>query len=192
MPDHIDPKYEQRLVRQAQGDPDALPALYHLYVRRVYAYVASRIDSRQDAEDVVGEVFVKMLTALDQFTNQHGSSFAAWMFTIARNAVSDFYRRQQRTDAAVSAGALPQPRADDPDEALSQQDTAARLRQLVGALPERQREVIVLRFFSGLRNNEIARVLEIDERTVAAHVSRGLRSLHEAYVSTMEEEARHE
>ena len=188
MPDHIDPEQEQGLVSRARDDPDALQALYRLYVRRIYGYVASRINNRQDAEDVVSEVFLRMVRTLDRFSNRHGYSFAAWIFTIARNAVSDYYRDRRKTEVSVSPDALPQPRADDPDAALSQQEAAAELRRRVRALPERQREVIVLRFFGGLCNGEIARVLEIDARTVASHLSRGLRTLRDAYTRVAEEE----
>lgn len=188
MPDHNDPEHEQRLASRARDDPDALQTLYRLYVRRIYGYVAGRIDSREDAEDVVSEIFLSVVRTLDRLSNRHSYSFAAWIFTIARNAVSDYYRDRRIAEVPISPDALPQPRADDPDAALSQQEAAEELRRRVRALPERQREVIVLRFFGGLRNGEIARVLEIDARTVASHLSRGLRTLRDAYARVAEED----
>ena len=101
MPDHIDPEQEQGLVSRARDDPDALQALYRLYVRRIYGYVASRINNRQDAEDVVSEVFLRMVRTLDRFSNRHSYSFSAWIFTIARNAVSDYYRDRRKTECDV-------------------------------------------------------------------------------------------
>ncbi|MCZ7544228.1 MAG: sigma-70 family RNA polymerase sigma factor [Anaerolineae bacterium] len=126
MPDHNDPEHEQRLASRARDDPDALQTLYRLYVRRIYGYVAGRIDSREDAEDVVSEIFLSMVRTLDRFSNRHSYSFAAWIFTIARNAVSDYYRDRRIAEVPISPDALPQPRADDPDAALSQQGGGGR------------------------------------------------------------------
>lgn len=175
MPHQIDPDDERALLDQLGSDPDAFNRLYALYLRRVYGYVAARIENHQDAEDVVSDVFLRVVRNLDQFRRQHGLSFAAWIFTIARHAVSDYYRRPSEQtmplDAAPPSTDMP------PDLAVIERENASDLRRRIAALPERRRDVVMLKFFSGLRNQEIAVVLGVGEKTVAANLSRALRDL---------------
>jgi RNA polymerase sigma factor (sigma-70 family) len=68
-----------------------------------------------------------------------------------------------------------------PEEALTQQETFEQMRALLATLSPRRQEVITLRFFGGLRNQEIAGILGLDERTIASHLSRGLQDLRDLY-----------
>lgn len=172
-----------QLVQRAAADPDAFVELYHLFVRRVYAYVAARVDNNHDAEDIVSDVFVRALKNLDQLRARQPDSFAAWLFSIARHAVTDYYRRDGR-------GHAEQP-LDDPAELVApgpsldqialESAEAAALYVRVRALPERQREVVTLRYYGGLRNREIAEVLAIGEKTVSAYLSHAIEKLKAAY-----------
>ncbi len=189
MPDDLD-EHEQALARRAAADPEAFQVLYHRYLRRVYGYVASRIANAHDAEDVVSEIFLHVVRNLDQLRNQQRASFAAWLFAIARNAISDYYRRQGAAQSLVALEAAApliaaQPT---PDRVVTEQEDAARLLALVVALPDRQREVITLHYYGGLRNQEIAAVLGIGEKTVSAYLSRALNQLQEQYAALFQAE----
>src|SRR5690606_7557902 len=70
---------------------------------------------------------------------------------------------------------------------LIRREHAAELRAMIEALPLRRRDVLMLRYYGELRNNEIAQVMGIDERTVSSHLSRGLRDLHDAYTAKFKE-----
>ncbi len=184
MPDDFD-DHEQTLARRAVDDPDAFQQLYRRYVRRVYGYAAARIANPSDAEDVVSEIFLRVVKRLDQLRNQQHLSFAAWLFVIARNAVSDYYRRDGHADRLVPLDATGSLAAADsaPDRAVIADEDAVQLRALIHALPERKREVITLRYYGGLRNQEIAAVLGIGEKTVSAYLSRALSELQESYTA---------
>ncbi len=81
-----------------------------------------------------------------------------------------------------------QPSADPaPNECALRHEASATLHRHLRALPPRRQEVVALRFFGGLRNREIAAVLDLDERTVAAHLSRGLLDLHRRYQRTTDQ-----
>lgn len=176
-------QYEEDLVRRAADDPAAFRQLYEHYFRRVYGYVASRISHPDDAEDAVSEVFLRVVRHLPRLRGQHPASFAAWLFTIARNTVTDYYRRQASSERAVALEAAPPAAAlvRDPAALLIDGEDRRRLREMIAALPERKREVIMLKYYAGLRNQEIAAVLQIRERTVAAYLSRALEELYEKY-----------
>lgn len=181
MPDGLD-EHEQALARRAADDPQAFHTLYRRYFQRVYGYVAARIAEQHDAEDVVSEIFLHVVKYLPQLRNERQLSFAAWLFTIARTVVSDHYRRNGNSGALVSLDFAPLVAAEStPDRIVSEREESARLLALVGALPERKREVIVLRYYGGLRNQEIADVLGIGEKTVSAYLSRALNDLQAQY-----------
>jgi RNA polymerase sigma-70 factor (ECF subfamily) len=180
----MDPKQERALLRRARSDPDAFRALYDHYFPKVYAYVSYRIGRAQDAEDIVADAFLTVVDKLDTFRWRGEGSFAAWLFRIVRNRVSDFYRRGRGSEEAIPLEGLPNlaSRALLPADAFARRERFAHLRRLIDALSPRRREVILLRFFAGLRNKEIADLLALDERTVASHLCRGLRDLHHQYV----------
>lgn len=184
MQDDFD-EHEQALARRAVAEPEAFQALYQLYFRRVYGYVAARIAEPPDAEDVVSEIFLRVVKHLAQLRNQQQLSFAAWLFVIARSAVSDHYRRNGHATTFVPLDAATPLHAEDstPDRVVTAKEDAAWLRTLIATLPERQREVIMLRYYGGLRNQEIAAVLGIGEKTVSAYLSRALSELQQGYTA---------
>jgi RNA polymerase sigma-70 factor (ECF subfamily) len=175
LPDEVD---DCALVRQALAEREAFAALFDRYYRRLYAYAAARVYVREDAEDITAEVFQRVILHLGTFRCEHAASFASWLFRIARHEVIRHYERHQRqpvtlpledADVAASPG--------DPNAFMVQQDEAQQLWRAVGQLSPRRQEIITLRFYAELRNHEIAEVLGLDERTVAAHLCRGLDDL---------------
>lgn len=165
-------------IEQAQRDRQAFRPLFQRYHPRVFAYVAYRVGRNQDAEDVVAEIFRRALAGLASFHCEHANSFAGWLFRIAQNEVARFHARQDRRaplaldDLPLIAGAFADPESD-----LERRESFARLRSLIGRLSPRRQEIVTLRFFGELPNREIARVLGLDERTVASHLCRALDDL---------------
>lgn len=179
---------ESRLVAQARRDPAAFRVLYRVYFPRVYAYVAYRMGTVQDAEDVVSETFLRAVEKLDRFEDRGEGSFGAWLFRITHNLVSDFRRRQRGRRESVPLDKLPD--VEDgtlgPEGAAERKEQFARLRALIETLSPRRQEVIALKFYAGLRNREIAHVLGISEGAVASHLCRGIEDLHGKYATDEE------
>ena len=168
----------QSLIQQAQADPEQFRLLYRQYFPRVYAYVAYRVGRKQDTEDVVSEIFVNVIKAFPKFDYRGDGSFTAWLFRIAHNQVAQFYR-QNHQQQTIPLDELPEieSRGLSPDGLVLQKERFAELRELINELSGRRQEVLTLRFFGGLRNQEIAEVLGLDERTVASHLSRAIQDL---------------
>lgn len=181
---------ERELVQRAKEEPDGIKALYRHYLPRIFGYVVHRVGERNDAEDIVSDVFLTVVDRIHQFEYRGEGSFTAWLFQIASNQVTDFHRKggirltiplADMPDIAASQLA--------PDDALERKERFNNLRQLIRTLSPRRQEIVNLRFFGGLRNKEIADVLGLDERTVASHLSRALNDLQR---KLMQKDASHE
>jgi len=157
MTETTDELDERLLVQAAQANPARFVDLYERYFHRVYAYVIRRTRSREEAEDITSIVFERALVNLPKF-EWRGAPFAAWLFRIAANAITDRQQaaaRQERESAVVA-------------DAFESDDIERRamLFQLVERLPEAQRQVIELRFIEQRSIREIAATLDRSEGAV--------------------------
>ena len=98
---------ERLLIEAAQRDPACFADLYEINFERVYAYVVRRVENRTETEDITSEVFHQALANLKKF-EWRGIPFAAWLFRIAANLISDRWQRSGREVADDSAIELAQ------------------------------------------------------------------------------------
>jgi RNA polymerase sigma-70 factor (ECF subfamily) len=160
---------ERLLVEAAQKDPGRFAELYENHFERVYAYIARRVGSRDEAEDLTSEVFRRALANLPQF-EWRGAPFGAWLFKIASNAIVDRFKRTAKERQFYGV--------DDPPEVSSAEiEHRAWLYRLVDQLPADQRRVIVARFAEQKSIREIARELGRTEGAVKQLQFRGLEKL---------------
>jgi RNA polymerase sigma-70 factor (ECF subfamily) len=160
---------EQRLIEAAQRDPRRFAELYEANFDRVYAYVARRVPTRDEAEDVTAEVFHQALAGLANFEWQ-GRPFVAWLLGIASHLIA---RRWQR--AADVSGV----EVDDLDVAMTSghAERQALFSQLLERLPQDQRHVIQRRFLEQRSIREIAREMDRSEGAVKQLQFRALETL---------------
>ena len=152
------------------GDQEALRFLYVRYADNVYGYVRSIVRDEYEAEDVTQQVFAKLMTILPRYEERQ-VPFAAWILRVARNVALDHMRRR-RAIPCDEVRELDQ-RKDHGDA----QQTALALREALEALPDDQREVIVLRHVIGLSPGEIAGRMGKSEPSIHGLHHRGRGSL---------------
>ena len=178
----IDPQTRDEvsdLVRRAQeGDRQAFAALYETFYARVSRYVSFKTGGSTDAEDIVGEVFVRMFESIHTFRWQ-GYPFSSWLFRIAHNLVVDYFRKTARqktapldTVAATASGSSP-----DLDGDLDRKLAMQEVRRAMVDLTDLQREVITLRFTAGLSVLETSKAVGKRENAVKALQHAGIRKL---------------
>ena len=163
---------ERLLIEAAQKDPARFADLYELNFERVYAYIARRVQDRAESEDLTAEVFHQALANLKRF-EWRGIPFAAWLFRIAANLISDRWQRSGREvtdDAAIEMAQV------SPAE-IEEVERRATLFRLVETLPEEQRRVVVLRFVDQKSIKEVAREVKKTEGAVKQLQFRALTSL---------------
>ncbi len=160
---------EQVLIEAAQRDPSQFAELYESNFDRVYAFIARRVPSRQDAEDLTSEVFHEALRNLVRF-EWRGVPFAAWLLGIAGNQLADRWRR---------AGKHQEVPANDWDETGSDAKIEENLIlfQLVNELPPDQRLVVCRRFVDQKSLREIAQELRRSEGAIKQLQFRALQGL---------------
>jgi RNA polymerase sigma-70 factor, ECF subfamily len=162
---------ERLLVEAAQNDPAKFGDLYDIHFERIYAFIARRLRDRDRAEDLTSEVFHKALANLKSY-EWRGTPFAAWLFRIAANAISDQFKRAAREPD----------NAEDPPEASKEPEqegaeARARLFRLVEKLPTEQRRVVFERFVEQRSIREIAQQLGKSEGAVKQLQFRALEKL---------------
>ncbi len=170
---------QRRVVEAAQsGDLEALASLYDTHINQVYRYCLARLGNVHDAEDVAEEIFIKMLNGLPNY-QWRKVPFAAWIMRIAHNEVITFTRRNGRRsqDTELPEDLLDQGMQNDPAENAERQLALEDLRKAVELLPEAQREVIILRFASGLSIADTAKALGKQENNVKVLQHKGMQRL---------------
>jgi RNA polymerase sigma-70 factor (ECF subfamily) len=164
---------ERLQIEAAQEDPARFGELYEQHFERVYAFVARRVPDRAAVEDVTAEVFHKALAALPGFQFL-GVPFAAWLFRIAGNVITDRFKRAGATREVSLADDAPELSVESEADAS---DRRADLFRLVNELPIDQRRVIVERFIEQRSIREIAGRLNKTEGAVKQLQLRALQSL---------------
>ena len=148
---------DEDLVRRAQRDPDEFGELYARYAGPIEAFILPRVDRNEAvAQDLTSQVFSRAFSALPSF--QPGL-FRAWLYSIARNAVIDHYRRQR---VAVPIEVAADIAADEPglDDQAVAADARRRLHAALARLVPTQRRIVELRLH-GLTGSEIAERLQL-------------------------------
>ena len=168
---------EQDLARRAaSGDRRAFAALYDRHVDAVYRYAYFRLRVDAEAEDVTSEVFHRALVAMPRFEPRR--PFLAFLYTIARNVITDRMRRERPQASFEDALAHPS-NAPGPEELASAGDEVRRLRAAVAQLTTLQQEVIVLRYLEGRSTKETAVVIGKSESTIRGIQMRALAALRD-------------
>lgn len=177
------PEEEQELVRKAQYNVESFEELYELYFPKVYGFVMSKIGNRDLAEDLVSEIFIKILEALPKYQFR-GLPFGAWVFMIVRNHLKDYYKSYKRK----SFDHLEDPTwLKDEDELKDPKHDAERdmlrsqLVQCFHVLSKLEEEIIRLKYFSDLSNKDVADTLSLSANYVGVTLYRALKKLKTEY-----------
>ncbi len=181
-----DDALSQLLHRARRRDPEALNEVVELYSPRVFGLLYRLTGTRDVAEDLLQETFLRMVRMIGQY--EHRGKFDAWLFRIAANLARDRARRLGRrgevasldgtwSDGNSPAADYPASGPHDPYEHLAQQEAKQHLAAGLGRLSDPEREIILLRHYSELSFREIAELLGIPLGTALARAHRALQHL---------------
>ncbi len=164
---------EHLIQRIKQGELDSFQPLYERYLPAVHNRVRYMIPEA-DIEDVTQEVFIAVLKSLHSFRGE--SQFGTWLRTLTNYKVAEYYRRHNRKQDPPEAPILEAEQLPDGSSDLVLEDRIA-LRKALGSLPEKYREVILLRFSEGMQFDEIARNMGSNLESVKSTFRRAVAAL---------------
>ncbi len=176
----------ETITRAGKGDTSALSRLYEQCRPGLFRFLFYRVGDLHAAEDLTSEVFLRMLRALERYRPQ-GIAFEAWLYQIARNLAIDYQRSlRNRNHLPLEEAVLPGDEGAEyvVDRHLNSQVLVSALHKL----GEEQRDVVVLRFVSGLSITQVAQALHKTEDSVKALQRRGLSALRELLKSWEDED----
>lgn len=162
---------DQLVTNYAKGNNEAFDILLKRYQARVYSYIYHIVKNKDLAEDIFQETFVKAIVTIKQGRYTENGKFSAWISRIAHNLIIDYYR-QEKSENTVSTD-------EDETDLLNRRDLCEEnveyhmvtdqihkdVRRIVMALPESQREVLIMRYYKNMSFKEIADVTNVSINT---------------------------
>jgi RNA polymerase sigma-70 factor, ECF subfamily len=172
----------ESVIECARGhDSEALGEIYRRYVRRVFGLCRYMLNSREGAEDATSEVFLKLQRSIESY--DRSIPFPSWLLRVAGNQCIDALRRRQRGRRVIvevedRAAVIEAPSTEpSPLGAVISKEERAKVRDAIARLPDNYRVPLVLRYYSELSYDEIARQLDLERNYVAALIFRAKQEL---------------
>jgi RNA polymerase sigma-70 factor (ECF subfamily) len=175
---------EKIVLKAQQGDQDSFSALFDIWFDRVYRYTAYRVDANE-CEDIVSEIFLKLVQYLPQYKSRSGVGFGAWLFRMAHNTIIDWYRKKK---ALLGSDINDQEEdffarvVDDqplPDEQANSLFDYERVYVFLKKIKPDHREILELKFLEGFTNKEIASITGKTEGNIRIMQLRALKEMRQ-------------
>lgn len=163
---------EDLIRRCKQGDKLALEALIRRYQTYVFRLCCLVMRNEQDAEDMTQETFLRACRALPRYQSREGSSFEAWLYRIAVNCCRSRMRRKwyQMLPWPEPAPQIMAEPDEQPERRVEQNEWRAEILDAIDSLGDKHRMVVVLRYYAGMSNEEIAEALGLPSGTVRSRL----------------------
>ncbi|MEN9934950.1 MAG: hypothetical protein RLZZ387_1529 [Chloroflexota bacterium] len=171
---HSDTTDSELVLRAKAGDPGAVTQIYERYAPAILRYIYFRVGEMELAEDLQGEVFLRMLEGIHRYEDR-GWPISAWLYRIAHDRTVDTMRRRrirQHVPLEVWGGLC-----DGPESEVDAQLVYEEISRMMDDLTDEQRQVLHMRFLSEMSIQEVATRLGRTEGSVKALQHRGLQSL---------------
>ena len=172
----MQPSDEAELIESARKQPELFAELYQRYLPRVYRYLHLRLGNHFDAEDLTSQVFLETLEGLRRNRYRENGCFPAWLFTIVRRRLTDFYRRHPEDRLSDNASGEPDVVAN-----IQASEDIRRLSTLLARLEVDKQELLRLRFAAGLSFADIAALEHRSQAAVKMALYRTLAWLREEW-----------
>ncbi|MBP9853271.1 MAG: RNA polymerase sigma factor [Candidatus Omnitrophica bacterium] len=182
---------EEIMLDYQSGNREAISMIFHRYKNRILNFCVRILGNRADAEDVVHDVFVALLSS--PYKQQPNAKFSTWLFTIARNRCIDKIRKTKKIFSMTFTNKDQSTQWDVPDETdissqnLEKKERAVFVQKAISRLDYQQREAIVLREYHQFSYDEIAKILNCSLNNVKILIFRAREKLRVELSSYIQE-----
>lgn len=165
---------EIAILDSAKADPSAFALVYDHYFAPIYNYVRYRVPDAAQAEDLTAQIFERVLVNLASFDHSR-AVFAVWLFTVARNLVTDYLRSQRRRRWFSLEQVAEHPQLSPlPEEQAIRGEMHEALLTALEKLDDRERDLLALKFVAQMTNRRIAELTGLSESNVGVILHRAL------------------
>lgn len=172
-------KSEKELIEKIKEDKKYFYQLYEKYLDKTYNFVYSKVQDKQLAEDLVSESWFKIIRKIDKFIPEKDYQVSVWIFRIVRNHMFDYFKKKKNIFLEKSEEILEY--IEDDRVSLSRDIENEFSREIIleqmEKLSKQEREILNLKYFSDLKNNEIWKLLKIKEKSVSSVLHKGIKKL---------------
>ena len=170
------------MLKVKSGDLDKLGLLYERYKKRLFGFFYNMNGNAALSEDLVQNVFVRMLKYKHTFTGE--GSFAAWMFRTARNVNYDYYKKYKKEAHQAELSSVEYKLEDESGlyTKMDKSDEVAQLGRAMRQLPPEKREVLILSKYKGIKFSEIGEILGCSEGAAKVKAHRALNDLRTIFL----------
>jgi len=168
----------ERIEKAKQGDSEAFAYLYNTYLTPLYRFIYFRVKNTQDAEDLTQTVFIKAWEAIGSYEDK-GYSFSSWLYTIARNTVTDYWKKKKPilvADPKETFGHIADTK-ENSHEKMANRELQEEIIHHIQTLSEEQQTILILKFMSERTNEEIEEITGKRQDAIRALQYRALKTL---------------
>jgi len=169
-------KSEKELVEKIKKDKNQFSKLYEKYLDKTYNFVYSNIQDKEISEDLISEAWFKILRKIDNFNPEKDYQVSVWVFRIVRNHMFDYFKKKKNIILEKSEEILEY--IEDHRVNIRREIENEFVREIIldqmWKLSKQEREIIKLKYFSDMRNNEIWELLSIKDKSVSSALSKGI------------------
>lgn len=166
---------ELDIIKKAKYDISAFEQLYDKYFLQIYKFVLLRVKDCDIANEVVSDVFYKAMNKLSLF-KWRSIPFSSWLYRIAINEVSNYYRRQKKQQKLIGGLAIEEDNFTPPVD-LDESMSFDFIHKYIRKLPQRDQDVIILRYFEKKSFQEISEIIGKKEGYIRVILHRALKKL---------------
>ncbi|MEX2604165.1 MAG: RNA polymerase sigma factor, partial [Gracilimonas sp.] len=189
--DKVDSTSDKALMMKVKnGDLDKLGLLFERYNRPLFSFFYRMCKDHDISEDLVQSVFERMLKYRESYSGN--GTFTTWMFSIARNAHIDHYRKEKRSEVPVEIDEERLVNEEDETAIIDQKEQKRNVLEMaLEQLDVEKREIVILSRYEGLKYKEIANILDTTEGAIKVKMFRAMKELKDL-VTTLSEECSYE
>jgi len=169
---------ETIMVAVRNGNLNEASVLFDRYNKRIFNFLATLTKDKDEAEDLTQNVFLRMIKYRNSFKDD--SRFQPWIYQIARNVFSDFYKSQKNHKNTIDVEKLSD-HIPDPEDSKSMQEKEELLHACLARLSDDERQLLVLTRFQHMKYEEVAHVMETTVANIKVKVHRAIGKLREYY-----------